>query len=275
MSDGGDRRKVWYLRRLDLFAAMTDEEVEAIARLLDDHHLPAGVGLLGDRRRERAYLIKEGAVRLHAGGPTRPVTLALLGPGRVFGLSAVIGDEDPTVGAMTVAPSYVCFATWPKLLEVLALHPQAMLRMTQGLAEQVFRAETWRGRLGMAAPRARLADLLLELGDEFGEATETGWRVPFRLTQADLARMIGASRETASRLMGEFARAGWVTRERGLLTVRDRAGLAAQAGENRAAKRRDGVGGLAAVGGEPAPPQQGGPVPEHLGVGSRVGERRP
>jgi len=242
MSDGGDQRKVWYLRRLDLFAAMTDEEVEAIARLLDDHHIPAGVGLLGDRRRERVYLIKDGAVRLHAGDSARPVTLALLGPGQVFGLSAVIGDEDPTVGAMTVAPSYVCFATWPKLLEVLALHPQAMLRMTQGLAEQVFRAETWRGRLGMASPRARLADLLLELGDEFGEATETGWRVPFRLTQVDLARMIGASRETTSRLMGEFDRAGCVTRERGLLTVRDRAGLVVQAGDHRAAKRRGRAG---------------------------------
>jgi len=55
-------------------------------------------------------------------------------------------------------------------------------------------------------------------------------RLRFRLTQVDLARMVGLSRETTSRLLTEFRRAGWVTRERGLLGVRDRQALAAQAG---------------------------------------------
>lgn len=48
----------------------------------------------------------------------------------------------------------------------------------------------------------------MDLSDAFGEPTSAGQRLRFRLTQADLARMIGVSRETVSRLMVEFARHG-------------------------------------------------------------------
>ncbi len=236
MNGAGERRKVWYLRRIDLFAGMSKAEVEEIARLLDDHHLPAGAELLRDRRRERVYIIKAGAVRLYAGEGPGEVTLALLGPGRLFGLSTTVGDASPALGAATLEPSYVCFATWGKLLEVFAHHPRVMLQLVGTLAEQVFHAETWIERRAAASPRARLAGLLLELSAEFGEPAEdgAGRRIRFRLTQADLARMIGVSRETVSRLLAEFGRAGWVARREGLLIVRDMAALRA-AGEGRQA----------------------------------------
>jgi len=63
-----EQNKVWYLRRLDLFLSLKDEEVEEMARLLDDHEIPAGAELLRDRKHDRIYLIKQGAVRLYVGG---------------------------------------------------------------------------------------------------------------------------------------------------------------------------------------------------------------
>lgn len=220
-----EQNKVWYLRRLDLFLSLTDEEVEAIARLLDDHEIPAGAELLRDRKRDRIYLIKQGAVRLYVGDRSRQVTLALLGPGRLFGLSTTFGEDDPAIGAVTLEPSYICFATWPKLLQLFGRHPEVMLRMTGALAEQLFFAETWVEQLRARTPRVRLADLLVELCDQFCDSVEGGSRVRFRLTQADLARMLNVSRETVSRLMAEFNETGLVKREGGSLVVRNRVAL--------------------------------------------------
>ena len=62
----------------------------------------------------------------------------------------------------------------------------------------------------------------MELSKEFGEPRTEGRRIPFRLTQEDLGHMVGLSRETVSRLMAEFARDGWVTREDGTLVVGNR-----------------------------------------------------
>jgi CRP/FNR family cyclic AMP-dependent transcriptional regulator len=225
LTAAGERKKVWYLRRLDLFAAMTEEEIEEIARLLDDHHVPPGVELLGERRRERVYVIKTGVVRLYTGAGERQVTLALLGSGRLLGLSSTIGSDDLQIGAVTLVPSYVCFTTWTTMMEVFVQHAELMTKVMATLAEQVFQAESWRARLGLSSPRRRLASLLIELNDQFGEPVGAGRRIPFRLTQADLARMIGLSRETVSRLMAEFDRRGWVAREEGLLVVRDRDAL--------------------------------------------------
>ncbi len=224
-----DERKVWYLRRLDLLLSLNDEEIEEIARVLDDHELPAGAQLLRDRRRDRIYLIKSGAVRLYVTEQTEEVTLALLGPGRLFGLSSSFGHSHPEIGAVTLEPSYICFATWQKLLELFVHFPQVMAQMTAALAEQLFFAETWIEHLSTRSPRMRLAALLLDLCDDFCDATEGRHRVRFRLTQADLARMINVTRETVSRVMAEFSKAGWVTRESGRLVIRDRERLQAVA----------------------------------------------
>jgi len=226
-----DRHKVWYLRHIDLFASVTDAEIEEIAQLLGDYHMPAGTPLLRDRQCNRVCLIKEGAVRIHAGDSRHPVTLALLGPGKVFGLSATVGDSDSHTQATTLIPSYVCFASWSAMMDVFIQYPQVMVKMTSALADGLFQAETWRARLGMSSPCHRLASLLVELCDEFGEPTATGRRIRFRLTQTDLGRMIGLSRETVSRLMAEFARQGWIVREKGLLILRDYDSLAACGGD--------------------------------------------
>jgi len=228
MTGAESRTKVWYLRRLDLFAGLSEDEVDEMARLLHDHHIPAGVELLGQRERDQIYLIKEGAVRVDVGEGPRRATAALLGPGRVFGLSSAVGEDAPAVAATAVVPSYVCIATWAKLVEVLAHRPPVLLRMMRSLAEQVFRIEAWRARRGAAPPAARLAELVLELADEFGEPTAEGLVLPFRLERADLGRMVGTSRETASRVMAGFERSGWVGRSAGRLVVRDRRALAAE-----------------------------------------------
>lgn len=226
-----ENRKSWHLRGLDLFASMSTEDIERLAILLDDHLVPAGTELLQDLRRERVFLVKQGVVRLYEGRGQHQVTVALLGPGRLFGLSSTFGNDASNIGATTITESYICFSTWPKLMEVLAGHPNVVLHMVRGLAEQVFKAETWLARFGTRSPRARLADLLQELGREFGETTAEGCTIRFRLTQRDLACMIGASRETVSRIMSDFQALDLVSRRQGLIVLHDEQRLTQQAGK--------------------------------------------
>lgn len=217
--------KVWYLRHLDLFLSLTDAEIDEIARALDDHHIPAGAELIHDRQRERIYLIKTGAVRLYTQEQGQQVTLALLGPGRLFGLSGSFGNDNLIIGAVTLEPSFICFASLPKLMSLFSQFPDVMISMTRALAEQIFVAETWIERASAMSPRVRLASLLLDLCVDFCEPFENGHRVKFRLTQADVARMINVTRETVSRVMTDFTRAGWIERREGRLMVRDHAAL--------------------------------------------------
>ena len=221
----GTYMKVWYLRRLDIFLSLTDTQIDDIARVLDDYHVPAGSELLQDRQREQLYIVKAGAVELYTGSPHQHVTLALLGPGRLFGLSATVGAANPAIGATTLEPSYLCTGTVPKLLQLFGDYPEVMVRLTQALIEQIFFAETWVERANLHSPRGRLAHLLLDLCDQFGEPVNGGQRIRFRLTHEDLARMVGLARETVSRLMADFKREGVISRDGPRLVVHDRPAL--------------------------------------------------
>ncbi len=223
--------KVWYLRRLDLFASLTNDEIEALAQSLDDHLLPAGTDILQDHQRERLYIIKTGAVCLYTYDQGQQVALTVLGPGRMFGVSSAAGTLRMGMGATTLEPSYIYFASLSRMLAVLARKPQVLLGMTLALGKQIFQAETWMEQTKSRSPRRRLAVLLLELCADFGEATPHGQRVKFHLTQADLARMINVSRETTNRVLAEFAHAGWVAREDGHLLIQDQQALTAVAAE--------------------------------------------
>ncbi len=219
--------KVWYLRRLDIFLSLTDEEIDDIARVFDDRLIPAGVDLLRDRQSDLIFIVKSGAVRLYANSHGQQRTLALLGPGRLFGVSSSTGVARPMMRAATLEPSYVCFGTAPLLLQLFSQYPEVMVRLTQALVDQIFFAETWIEQATLHTPRSRLAGQLLDLCDQFGEPVASGQRIRFQLTHADLAGMIGVARETISRLMAELSRSGLVRRVDGRLVVPDRAALEA------------------------------------------------
>jgi CRP-like cAMP-binding protein len=85
-------------------------------------------------------------------------------------------------------------------------------------------------RAAESGVEARVAESLVELGDDFGIPTAGGLRLDVPLSQEDLARLAGTTRETCSSTVAAFARRGLVRggRLRGM-TIVDRAGLAALA----------------------------------------------
>jgi CRP/FNR family cyclic AMP-dependent transcriptional regulator len=52
--------------------------------------------------------------------------------------------------------------------------------------------------------RSRLAALLINLGQNFGEPTPLGSRISLRLTNQEMANMIGTTRETVNRTLNRF-----------------------------------------------------------------------
>jgi CRP/FNR family cyclic AMP-dependent transcriptional regulator len=74
----------------------------------------------------------------------------------------------------------------------------------------------------------RLADQLLALADEYGEATANGGcRVPFRLTQGDLAALVGASRVRVNQILVSWKHKGYLTVDgRHVVTILNRSALA-------------------------------------------------
>jgi len=192
--------KLWFLRRLDLFEGLSDAQVEQIASLMRDRTCVAGEDVTVRPSGDRIYVVKKGRVRVHHGD----LAVAVLGPGQVFGTSALFGAAITGQRVVAVDPDVlVCDAPAAKFLQIMASHPVLAAKMMTLLARQMFELEQSVERVATETVEQRLADMLLQLASH----DRDGFRVR-NLSQADLAHMIGASRESVSRALSRWEREG-------------------------------------------------------------------
>jgi CRP/FNR family transcriptional regulator len=221
--------KVWYLRRVDMFRELSPAEIQELAAMVELRAFrPRERVMAPDMLPQRIYIVKEGTVRLfHRGPDGREVTVHLMGPGRLFGLSALFGSRRDGLLAEAVTDAVLCDCQAVDLLRVFARWPKVMLSLIRQLGAQLVQTERRLGRVASADTRTRLAGELHRLAHEAGEDVPGGGRrLPAAVTHADLARQIGASRETVTRLLASLQAEGYIRREGRRLVVADPAKLA-------------------------------------------------
>jgi CRP/FNR family transcriptional regulator, cyclic AMP receptor protein len=183
---------------------------------------PRGSILFGEgEETDFALLIRKGYVKITVGSKERIV--AIRGPEEVVGELAAI-EEQPrsaSVYAMTdVEALYVSGSEWRKFLDdhVAVMHSLVLL-----LAHRLRESTRKQAESGFLALERRVAMSLLELaslmGDEDIEGTVIG------ISQAELAGLVGTSRETVSQVMRQLRRRGIALTGRQKITVCDTAKL--------------------------------------------------
>ncbi len=157
------------------------------------------------------YFLLEGTVRLYKiYGDYKEATIALLKDGGVFGELSL--DEVPCQNAFAEAVTDVRVAKVRKsaLSEVIMLRPSFAMKLFFAFSERLRQSDEVIESLLNREVAARLATLLLNLGDRFGETEGSGTVLKVRLTHQDLANMIVSTREAVSKVMSEFQRAGLI-----------------------------------------------------------------
>lgn len=193
--------KLWFLRHLDLFEGMSDADMQRLGALLQMRTCRTGQDVVVRPSGDRVYLLKHGRVRVTNGD----VNVAILGPGQLFGTSSFFGAAVTSQRIVALDDVVICEAPAGQFLGAMATHPRLAAKVAMLLARQLFDLEQAVERTATEPIEARLADALLRLVDR--EVTPPRVR---GLAQSDIARMIGASRESVSRLLASWERAGLV-----------------------------------------------------------------
>jgi CRP-like cAMP-binding protein len=94
------------------------------------------------------------------------------------------------------------------LTEVIKRRPEFAMKLFSSFSERLRRSDEVIESLLHREVSARLATLLLNLTERFGEENGSGTILSVRLTHQELANMIASTREAVSKVMSEFQREG-------------------------------------------------------------------
>ena len=160
----------------------------------------------------------------------RDVTLGLASRGDVLAANAAFGDRPSETGAEALSAGHVLLIASDAWTACAAADPGLSLKLAVSIGRRVERLHKRLEEHSRSGVEGRVAASLLDLADDFGIPAQAGIRLDLPLSQEDLARLAGTTRETCSSTVADFARRGLVRggRLRGMLLL-DVPGLAALA----------------------------------------------
>ncbi len=123
----------------------------------------------------------------------------------------------------TLESCHICFIDRQAYLELIRRNSELAIRLIQLLSssELGIRIDQ-RDLFTFRSGRERLATLLLELGDRFGQKTGKGTLIGINLKREELADMAGTAVETAIRLLSAFSKEGLISLDRRSITLLSR-----------------------------------------------------
>jgi CRP-like cAMP-binding protein len=153
------------------------------------------------------YVLLSGVAKLSLLNRDERVLVGLVGPGEIFGVSSLLPGATRPFRCDAFSDCTVGVGDPAKFVEIVLGVP--LERLSRTLDVTVGR---WWGMLqrytnfiGLSV-RERLAGALLELGAKFGVDDARGKLLTLNLTHADLAELVGASRQRTTEQLNEFER---------------------------------------------------------------------
>jgi CRP/FNR family transcriptional regulator, cyclic AMP receptor protein len=223
------------LETMPLFRELTRAQLERINQQLHRRTFPAGTHLMAaEQPGDVVYVILDGTVKIHVTHASgNEVILGLRGAGETIGeMSVVESVGQETVGrsadVVTLERSTLLwierttFVDWLQAMPIMGLNLARILSRRLRLATaqlQVFATQDVFGRVSCQ---------LLAIAQEYGDPVSArDLEIPLRLTQSDLASMVGASRMRVNQVLGHYKDRGYISISTQFrITIHDSAALA-------------------------------------------------
>lgn len=164
------------------------------------------------------YGVISGRIRISASGQDgREIFLNIMEPGDTFGEIALLDGAQRTAAATASAPSELFVIKREPFIQLLQRDPKLTFQLLQLLCQRIRWTSGLAEDSALLNTPARLARRLLSLSRVQGQPTAPGARVA--LSQEEIARFLGLSRQMVNQYLQQWKAHGWVQLGRGQITL--------------------------------------------------------
>lgn len=204
--------RIQYLSQFNLMHSLTNSDLIEMDQLTIITTVPKHTFIqTPDTFVETLYFIKKGKVRLYRlNEEGKQFTLDILGEGNIFGEMKEISLGTRGLFIETVVESDICMMDKERFQKYVIQHPQFMMNMMKAISERLSNMSSLAQNLALGKLHDKIIYVLIELFSRFGvwdESREYG-KIDMPLSHAEIAHLVGASREAVSVALKELADSG-------------------------------------------------------------------
>jgi CRP/FNR family transcriptional regulator/CRP/FNR family cyclic AMP-dependent transcriptional regulator len=200
------------LRAVPLFSELNDEQLGAVAQYLRRRSFAErDVIVRRDGPGDALYILCSGKVKICTTEGESETILAVFGPGDFFGEFSVLDGGGRSADVVALEPTEALVLSGRDVHACINAYPAIAVALLRELAGRLRRATEWIRSLSSQDVYGRIAGQLLYLADRHGVPVGNGRRIELRLTQNDLASLVGASRESVNKAVGYFKSRGYIS----------------------------------------------------------------
>jgi CRP-like cAMP-binding protein len=196
----------------NLLSSLTDEEYAQVCAVSSVQQFAAGRTVFQQgNHHDGIFIILTGQVRTYYTGPSgREITLAYWSPGNFVGGPEIFGGSPHMWSGQAVHPTQVLHVRGRELRRLMERLPRLAVALVEALVHKGKCYSALVHMLGTRSAAERLAQLLLLMADLDGHPVPEGIAIGRTLSQEDLAKMVGSTRQWVTTTLDRFREQGMI-----------------------------------------------------------------
>lgn len=207
--------KLLLLSQISLLEELPMDDLKAVEELSEMKPVKKGTIILSpDKPMEALFFLKKGQIRLfrmnHHG---KQFTVDILTSGNIFGETSTLSLTDDQVYAEAMTDTYLCMIERNDFEEFIERNPKIALKFINILSNRLKEVYSLSEKIALSDVKYRLIYLLLKLSEKTGRRINEWQTINMKLTHADIANMIGSTRETTSAILSQLKKDGLIKKD--------------------------------------------------------------
>lgn len=231
-----EQTKFWYLKNINVFEGMSDEEMAHIDEMTSMSSVRPNqpISFPGEVSKN-IYLLKKGHVKIsRVDEDGREMILEIVGPGEMFGELSLLDDggrSSTSEVVQSLDEVLICAIRRDVFEMMMRSSPELTFRVTKRIGLRLRRFEERVTDLVFKDVRQRVISFLLGYAEDFGKVRSGVVSIPMHLSHQEIALLTGSARQTVTTILNQLRTEKLIDFSRSGMTLKDMAALERLAGK--------------------------------------------
>jgi len=221
MNNSGSQDKLKLLGNCTLFNNIPPEDLKGLVPFVKTRKVKTRTVIC--HRGEpgtQMFVIVDGRVTLHTDSEDgKELVFGMLGGGEIFGEIAIFDGYERTASVVASEPTELLVIERRDFIPFLEKNAKVAIKLLATLAMRLRRTDELFEDIFFRNLPGRLAKKFLGLAETYGNKTDTGIEIGIKLSQREIGRLTGATRESINKQMRAWEEDGLISCEKGIITI--------------------------------------------------------